>query len=254
MNKILLMISVTAALGSAGAFATNVPQALNTTASVKAVNFVANDIVPLYGKAFYTTLISFAKDENIQTVSSGDASVWLTQQVANNLLLVKSNGAKSNTNMTVVTDKHTYFFHLMTLAKDSKRIPTYAINFHYPKEIRARAHDKALHQAQQNAATLSAFNNPQKYNWQYTFDGDQAIMPLHVFDDGTFTYMQFARHTPQPSIFAVDNRQGAEAVVNVRRKGDYVIIQRTAPQFTLRQGKYHVASIFNKRAIDKLNK
>ena len=77
-------------------------------------------------------------------------------------------------------------------------------------------------------------------------------MPLHIFDDGQFTYMQLQAGQAIPAIFAVDNSSGKEAVVNYRREGDYLIVQQLSPQFTLRADRYHVASVFNNKRIHQL--
>lgn len=260
-QALLSLLSISAcALGSFGfinpALADNKPQPLSTTQSIEAVNFVDNDIVPVYGKPFFTTLVTFASDEVIQAVTNGDSAAWTVQAVNGkpNMMLIKTNVETSNTNLTVVTNKHTYFFNLHALAKDYKHVPTYAINFSYPQEEADKIKAEKDYTKQQKDAILSAYAAPDKYNWDYTFNGDRSIMPLHVYDDGTFTYFEFRKDTPQPAIFAVDNKAGKEAVVNVRRKGNYVIVQRVSPQFTLRFGKYHVASLFNNPAIAKLDK
>ena len=255
MYRTIVITVMVSALVSTSALAANTPHKLSTTQHIEAVNFVPDDIVPIYGKPFYTTLITFGEDEIIQSVSSGDMAAWMSSSINGkpNLLLLKPTAEHSNTNMTVVTNQHTYFFTLHALAKDAKQVPTYAVKFKYPQKIAAQLKARNDYKAKQAAALLSAPTHPQGYNWHYSFNGDKSIMPIHVFDDGTFTYFEFNEHTPQPALFAVDNRQGAEAVVNVRRKGRYVIAQRIAPQFTLREGRYHVASIFNQSAISKLN-
>jgi type IV secretion system protein VirB9 len=89
---------------------------------------------------------------------------------------------------------------------------------------------------------------PVVHNADYRFSGNKQIMPLHVFDDGRFTYFELRPNQPAPAIFAVDNKQGKEAVVNTRRQGSYLVVQRLAPQFTLRNGGT-VASVFNTREI-----
>ena len=79
-------------------------------------------------------------------------------------------------------------------------------------------------------------------------------MPLHVFDDGQFTYLQLRPGQPVPAIFAVDTKKANESVVNFRREGRYLVIHRIVPQLTLREGPQQVASIFNNRLIAHLKK
>ena len=112
---------------------------------------------------------------------------------------------------------------------------------------------KAQYMKQQQKANLSSFQDPKKYNMNYTFNGNKNIMPVQVWDDGKVTYMQFSPNQPQPAIFAVEGKDGNEAVVNYRRlNDDLVLVERVAPQFTLRLGANQVASIFNKTYIDQI--
>ena len=90
---------------------------------------------------------------------------------------------------------------------------------------------------------------PSAYHWDYSFHGSTSIMPLHVFDDGRFTYFQLRPNQALPAIFAVDSKSAEESVVNFRQEGRYLVVHRLAPQFTLRLGKHRVASIFNNRFI-----
>ncbi len=90
-----------------------------------------------------------------------------------------------------------------------------------------------------------------KLNWNYRFSGNPQLLPLHVYDDGQFTYFELAANAPVPAIFAVEDKQGKEMTVNTRREGKYIVVQRTAPQFTLRQGSM-VTSVFNTLEIYRI--
>jgi type IV secretion system protein VirB9 len=54
-----------------------------------------------------------------------------------------------------------------------------------------------------------------------------------------------------PAIFAVDDKNGKEATVNTRRLGKYLVVQRLAPQFTLRLGAL-TTSVFNTQEINRI--
>jgi type IV secretion system protein VirB9 len=56
---------------------------------------------------------------------------------------------------------------------------------------------------------------------------------------------------PAVAIFAVDDKSGKESTVNIRREGRYLVVQRTAPQFTLRLGKLST-SVFNTAEITRI--
>jgi type IV secretion system protein VirB9 len=247
---------------SAFAVAENKPIELATTPYISNVAYEQSNVVPITGTPMTTTNIIFGKDETVVGASTGDLTSWeVSQADIPNILFVKPTRVGSNTNLTVYTNKHRYFFHIMS--KDPKdSTPTYAVIFEYPQEEMAKINAKQKWLKGQNDANLSKPMQPKDYNYDYTFNGSRTIMPVNVFDDGTFTYFTFLPNTPQPAIFAVDNAEGNETVVNIRRlsnfttpmgeRGNVVKVLRVAPQFTLRLGKNKVASIFNKPSIAKI--
>ncbi|MDW9144162.1 TrbG/VirB9 family P-type conjugative transfer protein, partial [Legionella pneumophila] len=88
-------------------------------------------------------------------------------------------------------------------------------------------------------------------NTAYRFSGSPQLVPRHVFDDGKFTYFELSSQGSVPAIFAVDDQSGKESTVNTRREGKYIVVQRLAPQFTLRQGGL-TASVFNTPEINRI--
>lgn len=261
LKKSLLTISLVAALGAQNAFAEVTPKSVIADSRIKQVPYQKNNVVPIEGQAFVNTQIIFGEDEVIWDVQGGDEAGWTTHIDKNlpYILNIKPTLFDSNTNLAVVTSdgdnvKRIYRFHLiMGKAIDrSKENATYAVEFVYPDKNKAKLKATLNYLQQQKKAILSASKSPADYNWDYSFNGSKSILPVHVFDDGRFTYLQLRPGQPVPSVFAVDNKAGEESVVNVRTEGDYLVVQQIAPQLTLRQGEHHVASIFNNSAIDKL--
>ncbi len=243
-------------LCSQSAFAVENSRPLATDSRIKVVAFQRDNVVPVIASTFTTTQIVFGRGEIIENIQNGDLDAWTVsvQKGLPNMLFLKPTILGSDTNMTVVTNLHTYYFHL-TSNKAQMNKPdhsTYAIHFIYPEQARAKMLANVQYNKVQKRAILNAHTNPQNYNWNYSFSGAHSIMPMHIFDDGRFTYMQLQSGQPVPAIFAVDNASGKESVVNYRRDGQYIVVQQIAPQFTLREGKYHVASVFNNRLIHQL--
>jgi type IV secretion system protein VirB9 len=82
------------------------------------------------------------------------------------------------------------------------------------------------------------------YNFGYQYTGEPTIAPVKVFDNGEFTYFQFAKKNAEiPAIFTVDS-EGFESLVNFRSAGSYIIVERVAPQFTLRNGS-DIVCVYN---------
>lgn len=240
-------------------FAIENARPLATDGRIKVVAFQRNNVVPVQANTFVTTQIVFAKDEVIENIQNGDLAAWTVsvQKGLPNMLFLKPTMLGSNTNMTVVTNLHTYYFHLISNKNQINQInqvgdSTYAIHFSYPEQMREKMLSNLKYNKAQKRAILNAHKNPQDYNWNYSFSGTHSIMPLHIFDDGRFTYLQLQAGQSIPAVFAVNNAAGKESVVNYRRDGQYIVVQQIAPQFSLRAGKHHVASIFNNRLIHKL--
>jgi len=204
---------------------------------IKLMPFINNSVVPLQASTFTATEIQFEDGEIVENIQNGDVAAWTVDIEKNmpNILFVKPTITNSNTNMTVITNKRSYYFHLMSAASKLGNA-TYALKFIYPEKNK---------QHLSRHATI---------NWDYSFHGSKSIMPLHVFDDGQFTYLQLRLGQPVPAIFAVDTKKANESVVNFRREGRYLVIHRIIPQLTLREGPQQVASIFNNHLIAHLRK
>ena len=83
-----------------------------------------------------------------------------------------------------------------------------------------------------------------KYNFNYEFSGSPAIAPIKVFDDGEFTYIEFAdKNAEIPAIFSV-NSAGYENLVNFRVVENYIVIEQVNTQFTLRSSE-DIVCIYN---------
>lgn len=230
-------------------FAAQTPIAYPTDKRIKMVAYSENNVVPIQGAVFTTTQIQFGSNEYVLDVEGGDKEGWVVSYQKNlpNMLFIKPSVLDSQSNMTVVTNRHTYYFAIQSQPKGGS--PTYALKFVYPEDERKRLNASLKTRKREQEAILSAGKHPKRYNWDYAFNGDKSIMPAHVFDDGVFTYLELRHGQDVPAVFAVDNKKGEEALVNLSRHGNYLVIHRVVPQLTLRAGKNHVASIFNNCAI-----
>jgi type IV secretory pathway VirB9-like protein len=88
-----------------------------------------DEIVRLEGKLNVQTTIAFGEDEKIENVAVGDSDSWqIMPNRRADLLFIKPLSQNARTNMTVVTDRHTYFFDLV--ASPAAK-PVYALRFAY---------------------------------------------------------------------------------------------------------------------------
>lgn len=221
------------------------PKAYPGDARIKHVLFEANNVVRLQAKTFITTQILFAKDEKVIAVEGGDTSGWIVtyHETLPNMIFVKPTQLNSHTNMTIVTNQRHYYFQISSnqSLKKSSVGSSYAIKFDYPQP------QKHLLPKQSKPKQPQA----KPVNADYRFSGNAQLIPAHVHDDGRFTYFELSENQPVPAIFAVNDKDGKEAIVNLRREGNTLIVQRLAPQFTLRKGSL-VASVFNTQEINRI--
>lgn len=229
---ILLLLSLV--VFSHSAFSAQLPRYLGSEKKFRSFVYNPNDVYRYIGHYTYQGFVEFEQDETISTISMGDPTLWLFESLGNRLFLKPVGEENSETNMTVITSKKVYHFEL--IAREAKGITDpdliFVVKFVYPDEK-----DKNLVQFpkfppsdEPDLRDLTAY----KFNYQYT--GEASIAPIRVFDNGEFTYFQFSKKNAEiPAIFTVD-AEGFESLVNFRAAGEYIIVERVASQFTLRNG------------------
>lgn len=214
--------------------AAQLPRFLGTEKKFRSFIFNPNEVYRYVGHYTYQGFIEFAAEEKISTISMGDPTLWMFQHLGNRLFLKPVGENRSETNMTVITDKRIYHFELM--AKEARNINdkdlVFVAKFIYPDDK-----DKNLVQfPRKSLSDEPDMRDLSIYNFNYQYTGEPSIAPLKVFDNKEFTYFQFpTKNAEIPAIFSVD-ASGFESLVNFRSAGDYIIVEKVAPQYTLRNG------------------
>jgi type IV secretion system protein VirB9 len=227
---------------TSNALAAQFPHYLGSEKKFRSYVYNPNDVYRYVGHYTYQGFIEFEDDETIGTISMGNPSLWLFETLGNRLFLKPVGENNSETNMTVISSKRVYHFELM--AKEAKGINdkdlVFVAKFVYPdeKDKNLVSFPKAPISDEPDLRDLSPYN----FNYQYT--GEPSIAPIKVFDNGDFTYFQFAKKNAEiPAIFSVD-AEGFESLVNFRAAGTYIIVERVSSQFTLRNGD-QIVCVYN---------
>ena len=248
-----VMVSVALCMSITAAVAAEDPRALAKDKHIKIVSYQEDNVVNIHGTTFIITQIILSQDETVMDIQGGDADAWYVyiNKSLPYILNIKPTIMNSDTDLSVVTTKpdgtiRHYYFHLTSNQKSisDQDSATYAIRFSYPDK-QNRRYSVGKHLRSNNPS----FGKPYKFNWEYSYHGASELLPLRVFDDGRFTYIQLHKGQKVPGIFLVDNSQGKEHLANYRKEGDYLVILELSPQITLRDGPHHVASIFNEPMI-----
>lgn len=226
-------------------FANQSPKGLATDKRVKIVAYDSNDIVSLHGSHLVSTAVFLNPQDKIVSVNVGDAIAWDIEYSpeARNVLFIKPKLPESDTNMTVLTDKRVYRFHIFTTPNDDSDSgnATYSIQFKYPEEEQAAFQDQI--NMMQPTLMGGVPTDATSWNFNYSFYGSTNIAPIQAVDNGTFTVFKFPKSAPIPAIFSVDRHQN-ESLVNFRVQGNYVFIQGVRHQYTLRNGE-DVTTVYN---------
>lgn len=201
-----------------------------------------DQVVRIDGALGVQATIAFDEDESIENVAVGDSAKWqITPNKRANLLFVKPLEGGARTNMTVVTDRHTYFFDLVA---NNRAKPLYMLRFTYPDakampDTVAPTMVAALtgeEQAVASGVVPSDEADPAMLNFAWTRSGDAKIQPDRVYDDGAATYLLWAGTQEVPAIL-VKNAEGELGPVNYSVRGTTIVIDEVPREILLRSGK-----------------
>lgn len=227
--------------------ASSLPRSIGNESRIKIINYMPNTVFKFVGHYFYQSIIEFALDEEIETISMGSPSPWQIVPAGNRIFL-KPVGDDATTNMTIITNRRMYFFEMH--AEDAEDISddklSFIVKFVYPGENNYQA------VTTYDVDTGPDLTHPEKFNFKYVVSGEGTnVEPLQVFDDGEFTYFKFRDINAElPAIFLVD-REGFESLVNYRIAKKYVVVEQVAEKFTLRHGP-DIICVYNEARIAEM--
>ena len=204
--------------------------------------FDPQEVVRIEGKTNVQATIRFGEDEVIENVAIGDSQSWqVTPNKRADLLFVKPLSPKASTNMTVVTNRFTYFFDLVASPAHAK--PLYVLSFTYPPELLPEPEPEPTQNALGTANDLEmaaatdpyAVVDPAQLNFEWARSGERALLPSEVFDDGEATFLTWPTGRDLPAILVVDH-EGTEGPVNFAVRGDVIVVDGVPSTIILRSG------------------
>ena len=255
-KKLINLFIIVVVLGFQGellglaAFAADPGQPLHSDSRLRTYTYQPERVYSFTGHYTYQSRIDLDPNEEIASISLGDSTRWMIEPVGHRLF-IKPIEFDATTNMTIITDKRTYYFELYAEEADGIDDPdlVFAAKFLYPNselggnnfmELDYDSEDERL----LNAKVPDPRKEAQRLNFSYTMTGSRHISPIEIFDDGEFTYFRFRdKNAVLPAIFQV-MPDGNEALINFRVEDGYVVVEMVTSQFTLRHGK-QVACVYN---------
>jgi len=175
----------------------------------------------------HSTTIQFGRGERFEAVIVGDTESFQVDPIPElgNVLTIKPHVQNASTNMTVITNRRTYSFHLREGSIPGRTGMFFEVRFRYPEDER---------RTRGSSSQPKGFQAPRTYSYKIAGDGD--FRPVSVYDDGRFTYFTFSETGRQPAIFKADSR-GRERTVNWTQQGNTVRVSGVNVYWTLRLGE-----------------
>ncbi len=215
------------------------PTGVSDDGKIQVIEYNKNQVVNINSKFGVATLIQLEDDEIIDQDSNGglglgDKNAWAID-VRGNHIFLKPTSKSPDTNMVVVTNKRTYAFNLHAV---SQQTAGYIVRFNYP-DTKAAMESEATRRSAAIQAKLNGVQNTSVRSLNmvgYFMRGDKAIAPTKMWDDGRFTYLQYANSADLPAIYRI-LPDGKESLVNTHVENDTIVIQETAKGYMLRLGQ-----------------
>ncbi|BCF95417.1 TrbG/VirB9 family P-type conjugative transfer protein [Paraburkholderia largidicola] len=221
------------------AFALYKPQPCGNDPHVQCAVYDPNEVYQITTVAGRATLVVLEPGEKIvdNGFGMGDGKAW-TASINPKGILIKPKETKPDTNLMIVTNVRNYTFSLVT-AKDDKVPTTWVLSFDYP-DSRERAVDdddkkRSADRAAIKALKVSGPTAPEK-NTAYFMRGDTDLAPTAAWDDGRFTYFEYATTRMLPAGIYRRLPDGSEATVEFNMDGDTMVVHETGTLFRLRTG------------------
>jgi len=218
--------------------ALHAPVAQAQDARVASRDYVENEVISFSARPGFQSTIAFGNGERIENIAVGESSAWqVTPNRRADLLFVKPASATAPvTNMTVVTDRHTYLFELRPGART---VPVYLLRFAYPHDpAPAEALPSETAQAQLIPAVQTRALPVGTLNFAWTMKGARQLYPARVFDDGRSVYLAWTEGRALPAVLSLGPDGKAEGPVNFAAEGGYLIVEGFHNCLVLRSGDH----------------
>lgn len=245
------------------ALALQAPGASREDANMRVVPYNPLQRVRVIGTVGRATNFTYGRREHIVRVVFGEEGLWegpasedLKNGLKNNLPLWPRKAGQTNLVVTTEDDKgdeHAYQYVLISRATQEGDDPEATYGLVHTNFARERAEQlqqiqatvqtrrvawRAAHALQLEAAARAKLaedraNAPR--NRHYTGQGDVAIAPVSVSDDGQQTYLRYQGAMRVPAVFTVAP-DGSEQAATTSMDGETLVVHRVADELHLRLG------------------
>lgn len=211
---------------------------------IREIAYEPGEVYRVAGAFRTATQIIFSPQETIRHAAIGDSVAW---EVAaeGSVLFLKPRERHQATNLLVVTDRggQARYYAFELLARDpTARGPTaYQIRFRYPDDEQVAAAQTVAAAARAAEDRLVGLELQRgaiegSRNLAWSAQGDPALQPSEVTDNGRFTVLRFPGAQAIPALFEV-GEDGSERLVPYDVRGEFVVIHGVPRALRLRRGR-----------------
>jgi len=211
--------------------------------AIQQYTYVPGQTYQVYCALSHTTDIALQPGEkHIDPLVVGDSFRWkvgTTKSVVGGVeqehVTVKVLQPRLSTNLTVHTNRRTYFLELHSYEDETYMV---GVEWLYADDLTQQV-EKAHEQVRRERSAITL--NPAALNFHYAAEilqGNPDWVPRQVFDDGLKTYIRFPPHMASrevPVLFVV--RDGELQLLNYYAKGEFYVADRVFNQAELRVGQ-----------------
>lgn len=192
-----------------------------------------------------TTHLELGEDEGVKEAPAiGDQAQWIVTGGPRHLF-IKPLRFDLETSLTVVTNKRTYQFQL--ISGKSMGAPVFQkVSFLYPDremEVKLRKEtETAVVEAEQNrlAGQVVATNvDPSTLDFGFKIEGDAPFKPSTAYTNGKFTFLVMPNTQDSPAIFLLDEEDNP-SLINYQVKANMIVVERVATKLLLKLGNAEV--------------
>lgn len=248
--SLLAVVWASAALSAA--VPTQDAPAPETSGRIREIPYTPGVVYPVQGGFRTATQIVFSPEETILHAAVGDSVAW---EVAaeGSVLFLKPRERHAPTNLLVVTEGRRGLRHYVFELSARDRGGAFQLRFVYPDDEQARSEaalaavaSAARDRVVQLELAQGAAEGPR--NLAYTVQGDSALQPSEVSDNGRFTVLRFPGGQAIPAIFEVEGE--VERLVPYDVRGEFVVLHGVTRGLRLRRGS-SVLCVYNEAFDDR---
>lgn len=239
----------------------SVQEAFNTSAATENIKVcVQSDVAICKVRIRERMPAVFKFDENIKSWVLGDSQNFAFKAVQKGIFTLKGIYPGADTNLTVIGESELiYSFYIRIDSVESEYLSDFIVQVKAnplllqeaeSKKILAKddkeiEREKTMQEIKKSIDYLATKSDVSTQDLDFNFEiynGDKALMPYRIFDDGVWTYFQYGdkdltNTSKLPAVYAV--RDGYDMPINSRIEGGYLIAETISKKWTIRSGEVY---------------